>query len=823
MARLATLVFFLLTFSTSRILAQANQSASVSGVVYMSENETAPFATVMIFTEDGTSLKKADATDENGSFKIEGVEIGPSIIKVSFVGYAEYQSDPVMLDAGQNEDIGNIFLGDAIEELGEVVVKAKRPLIEIKPDKTIFNVEGSINAQGGNALELLRKAPGVILDNNENILLLGKSGTIVYIDGKPSPLSPDDLANYLRGLSSTTIDNIEVITNPSSKYEAEGNAGIINIRLKKNQNEGTNVSINAGLAAAKHTSYDAGININNRGKDVNLFGSYNFANNENEQFMDFMRRIGPTLYDQKATIFNDRQSHNIKAGADIFLNEKSTLGVLVNGFVQDGGNTNDSRSDIYFIEATGQIDSILNAGNNITDESDNYSFNINYAFNNKKGKSINVDLDYGLFRNISHSDQPNDYLDGQTGKLDRTISYAVDTDTDIDIYTFKTDLEQPFLEGVLGYGVKIALVQTDNDFTFFNVGENGSQTLDVDRSNRFLYDEQVNAGYVNFQRGNDKWNYQLGLRVEQTNSTGELITMNGAEGQKNKNDYLDFFPSGGLTYTHNPKNSFRLSYSRRLNRPNYQDLNPFEFKLDELAFRRGNPFLNPEYTHNVQIGHTYNYTLNTTLSFSRTNDMITRITDTEDGRQSFLTWENLSLQNAIALTVSYPYSPTEWWSTYFNVTGNYIQNKSKPGDSRFTEDKNVDLEATFVSIFGQNTIQLPKDYSLEISGFYNSPGVWGGNFETDNYWNLDVGILKKFLNDQLSVKVSVSDVFKGQEWHATNQFGQLSLDGRGGYESRRFKVNLSYNFGNDKVKTRRRKTGLEDEKRRAASSGNGPG
>ncbi len=156
-----------------------------------------------------------------------------------------------------------------------------------------------------------------------------------------------------------------------------------------------------------------------------------------------------------------------------------------------------------------------------------------------------------------------------------------------------------------------------------------------------------------------------------------------------------------------------------------------------------------------------------------------------------------------------------------NVSGNYINNKSKPGTSRFTDEKNVDVEATFVSIFGQNTIQLPKGYNLEISGFFNSPGIWGGNFETDEYWNVDVGVQKNFMDDKFSVKVGVSDVFKSQEWHATNEFGQLRLDGRGGRESRRFKVNLTYNFGNDKIKSRRRSTGLEEEKRRTSGSNGG--
>ena len=799
---------------------QSVAPSSVRGDVYISASERAVFATVSIHHQATDELAKAEATDADGIFELRGLAAGSYYLLASYVGYEDYRSESFDLTAGQDLDFGTIQLMVIAEQLDEVIVRAKRPMVEIKPDKTVFNVAGSINAQGGNALELLRKAPGVILDNNENIMLLGKTGVIVYIDGKPSPLRNTDLANYLKGLSASSIDNIEVITNPSSKYEAEGNAGIINIRLKKNENIGSNFTLTGGLAAAEHVTYDGGIQFNNRGKNTNVFASYNLNHTENEQFLLLDRRIGPSLFDQDATIFEENTGHNIKAGVDFFINDNHTLGVLMNSFIMDGTNTNNSLSEIFFEEASGFRDQYLDAQNIIQNERDNYNVNLNYVFDNKDGTTTNIDLDYGIFKNTNISDQPNAYLDGQTRALLQNVDYATDAETDINIYTIKIDREQPVLKGTLGFGVKFALVETDNNYEFYNVGEQGVKTLDHDRSNRFLYDENVNAAYFNFQRGNDTWNYQLGLRVEHTNSVGELLAMNGGEDQRNENDYVDFFPSGGITYTMNQKNSFRLTYSRRLNRPNYQDLNPFEFKLDELAFQKGNPFLSPEYTHNIQVGHTYNYTLNTTLSYSRTNDLITRLTDTEDGKQSFLTWENLASQDAYSLSVSYPFSPRPWWNAFFNISGNYINNQSKSG-GRFSDDKRVDVDATFVSIFGQNTFELPKGFTFEVSGFYNSPGIWGGNFETDEYWNVDAGFQKKFVDDKLTIRVGVSDIFKGQEWHATNSFGDLSIDGRGGYESRRFKVNLTYNFGNDKIKSRRRSTGLEDEKRRTSSSGGG--
>ena len=793
------------------------QNASIQGTIQDTEGESIPFATVMVMQAD--QMIKAGVTELDGTYIIPSIPVGEYIVQVSFVGYTTYNSAALKLNAGEEKKMPNIALLPASEQLEEVVVTAKRPMIEVKPDKTVFNVAGSVNAQGGHALDLLKKAPGVVLDNNESIFLLGKSGVVVYIDGKPSPLSADDLSNYLKGIPATSIDNIEIITNPSSKYEAEGNAGIINIRTKKNKNLGSNATISSGIAISDHINYDAGVQFNQRNKKTNIFGSYNYSNNEDLQFIDINRRIANQLSIQNATIDDDNSSHNVKAGVDYYLNKKSTFGILANVNSTESDNNNVSTSNISFNNDPTDIDAILDASNAIIGSRKNFNINANFNHQGDENKSWNVDVDYGHFNNQADSKQPNTYRDGKTGEVDRIVRFATEADTDIDIYSFKVDRSQNLGKGQLGYGVKFALVQTDNNYIFYNVDENNTQTIDPKKTNRFLYDENVNAAYANYNYGGQKWSYQLGLRVEQTNSKGELSTMTSTGGNTNDNSYLDFFPSGGLTYNMNQKNAFRLTYSRRLNRPNYQDLNPFEFKLDELSFMKGNPFLNPEYTHNIQLGHTFNYTLNTTFSYSKTKDLITRLTDTEDNRTSFLTFENLSNQDAYSLSVSYPFSPTNWWNVFFNISGNHIKNSSNDGDSRFTEDKNINLEVNFMNLFAQSTFTLPKGFLFEVSGFYNSPGVWGGNFKTKEFWNIDAGLQKKFLDKKLSVRLGVSDIFKSQEWFGENTFGDLSIIAMGGNDSRRLKLNVSYKFGNNKVKSRKRETGLEEEKRRV-SSGN---
>jgi len=337
-----------------------------------------------------------------------------------------------------------------------------------------------------------------------------------------------------------------------------------------------------------------------------------------------------------------------------------------------------------------------------------------------------------------------------------------------------------------------------------------------DRNMGFLempYTENVNATYVNISSViNEKWSYQLGLRAEQTNSEGDLRA-NQVNNDKNvKRDYFDVFPSGGLSYKASDKSAWSLSVGKRLQRPSYQDLNPFENKLDELTFQKGNPFLNPQYAYNVKLSNTYNNTFSTSLSYTYTKDYITRIMDTLDVSKSFISFQNLASQEVISLTVSAPYSFTDWWSSYTSLTGFSTHNQAA-----FDDGKTIDLSVTTVSFYSQQTFSLPKDFKFEVSGFYNSPGVWGGTFQFNSMWGMDAGISKKIFKDKGNLKLGVSDIFKTQGFSATSIFGGQVMDISGYWDSRRFKVNFSYKLGNSKIKSRRRKTGQEAEQNRIKS------
>jgi len=347
---------------------------------------------------------------------------------------------------------------------------------------------------------------------------------------------------------------------------------------------------------------------------------------------------------------------------------------------------------------------------------------------------------------------------------------------------------------------------------------------DTSGSSVFNYKENINALYANYNRKLKAFVVQFGLRVENTHSEGRS---NGykrtSEGyviydSTFKRDYLDFFPSAAITYNKNPENAWSLSYSRRIDRPAYQDLNPFEFKLDEYTYQKGNTELRPQYTNSISLTNTFKYKLTSTLTYSHVKDVFTQIVDTIDLSKSFLTKENLATQDIVSLNVSYPFQ-YKWYSLFANVNSYYTRYQAN-----FGEGRTVDLDAFAFNFYAQNSFKLGKSWTGELTGWYNSPSIWEGTFKTKEMWSVDAGVMKTILAGKGNIKASVTDIFQTMRWGGTSNFTGQYLHARGGFESRQFKLNFTYRFGSNQVKgERQRKTGLEDENKRAGSSGGGLG
>lgn len=803
---LRILLFTLIGFYGHSVWAQ-----NISGSVQAPDESAVAFANIILKSAADSTVQKVGYSEDDGSFLLVANKAGSYFVEISYVGYAPFATEVFEYD-GESKELGILTLGNSLTTIDEVTVRAKKPIVEVQPDKTRFNIEGSINAQGSNTFDLLRKAPGVVVDNNDNITLMGKNGVRVYINGRPSPLAGDDLVAYLRSLNASDISSIDIITNPSAKYEAEGNAGIIDIRLKKNQKHGANATVNAGFAQGITPKANGSINGNYRNDKINLFGGYGYFQGIHHNETHFYREQVGNIYEADNDMRNEIKNHNARVGLDYFLSDRHTIGVLASGNFNQPGNRTRTVTKISDL-ATGVTDRWLVSNNEEEGERQNFDFNLNYAYNGEKGVSWNVDLDYGMFGRDATALQPNTYYDENRSEVLYEANYIAETPTDVSIYSFKTDYERPVGGGKLGVGIKSTKVTTDNTYGFYFDNENG-RDLDMDRSNQFIYDEWVNAGYVHYQHQLGKFGFQLGARAEYTISEGDLKDLDGNELQNTPRDYLDIFPSGGVSYAPSQKHSFNLTYSRRIDRPNYQDLNPFEFKLSELSFRKGNAFLRPQYTHSIQLSHTFMYRLNTSVSYSYIDDFFAQLIDTINQEASFIMTDNLATRQVYNLNVSYPFSLTQWWNAYVTMGGTYVQNKADFGDG-----KQVDLNVPFFNMYGQTSFLLPYNFSLELSGWYNSGGVWGGIFKSDPIGGMDAGLQWKFDEDRGSVKLSMGDLFRTMMWGGQSDFGAQYVEANGRWEARQYRINLSYTFGNQKVKSRKRKTGLDESKDRLNESG----
>ncbi|MBI1341430.1 MAG: TonB-dependent receptor [Terrimonas sp.] len=802
------------------VLTLAAEAQKVKGSAKDESGKALSAANATLRKANDSSIVKIGVTNNSGNYEFSNIQPGKYFVNLSFVGYLPKNTAVFEVPGTGEVTAPEVQLEKQSKDLQNVTISSKKPMIEVKADKMVVNVEGTINAAGNDALELLRKSPGVVLDKDDNISLSGKNGVQIYIDGKPSPLSGADLTAYLKSLQSSQIESIEIITNPSAKYDAAGNAGIINFRLKKNKTFGTNGSVNAGYNIGVYPKYNGSLALNHRDQNINVFGSYNYYNGKNYNQNRFYREQLDTVFNQRNNMTSRNKSHGFKAGVDYFINKKSTIGVLINGNIGESEMRSDSRTPITY-KPTGVIDRILTANNESASHRDNVNFNLNYRLVDTAGRELNMDADYGLYRMKSNQLQPNIYFDpSMQNELSSSI-YNFIAPTDIDIYTFKTDYEQNFKGGKLGLGIKSSLVNTGNNFARYNVDGNIKE-LDLGRSNHFDYQENINALYVNYNKSYKGFMVQVGLRMENTNNKGESFGLN-PDGTVNETSsttpldrsYTNLFPSAAITLNKNPMKQWSISYSRRIDRPAYQDLNPFEFKLDEYTFQKGNTNLKPQYTNSITVTNVYKYKLTTRLSFSHVADVFTQLVDTAERSKAFITKKNLATQDVVSLNISYPFMYKNY-SLFVNLNSYYSKYQADFGGG----NRKINLDVFSYSFYMQHSLKMGKKkvWTAEVSGFYNAPTIWQGTFESKALYSINAGMQKVILKGKGNLKASVSDVFKTLKWKGSSNFAGQYLVASGNWESRQFNISFSYRFGNSQVKaSRQRKTGVEDESNRVGN------
>lgn len=798
-------LFILLYFFPAHLFAQ--QTAKINGIV-KDDKQTLPAATVLLYTAKDSTLITTAMTDLDGKFAF-AAKPGTYYILSSSIGYNKVKTAIFNLTETATFQVPAIVLKENSKNLKEVSVTLTKPVLERKADKLIFNVDATPSAAGLNALELLKKAPGVNVDQNENVSLAGKSNVLVTIDGKQTYLSSEEVVNLLKSMQSSEIEAVEIVNNPGSRYEANSTGGIINIRTKKSKAEGFNGSVAIGAGFNKYLLNNNSVNLNYRKKDFNIFGSYGYNRSKYEEKLTLQRitsGAGDKLYfDQKNKDTTSNNSNNFKLGTDFFLSKKHTIGFLVKGYTSD--RTNTGYSDINIGKSFQAPDSILRTPSTNPSNRKNLSYNINYkGLLDTAGQELTIDVDYSTFR----SEQVGTYLnhfylpDGtflKNGQVYRNFSPS-----DINIKAIKADYTLPINKIFkLDAGVKVASVKSDNNYVYEN-NINNDWVYDGTKSNRFKYDEQVAAAYTTLSVTLGKSSIIAGLRAEHTNSKGNSVTIN----QQTERKYTDLFPSLGLSQNFNEDNMLSLSYSRKINRPNYQNLNPFVFFLDQYTYNEGNPNLRPEYSNNLELSYLFKKKYSITFGYTHTSDVITRALLQNDEKKSiYQTYLNLASSDVASVTLSFPVKITKWWNMDNNILAYYKQIKAPD-----LNGSNLNSKQFSGNFYAQNNFTFSKLISADAGIMFNTPEI-DGAYKIKSMFNTDAGVRYNFPNKMGNLKLGVNDVFHSQKARLSSILpGDVySLQQYG--TSTSVRLTFTYRFGKMTVKSaRNRSTGLDDEQKR---------
>lgn len=802
---LAGIILFTLNLSAQTRVA----GSKVTGTVLDELSKPLDFATISLLKGSDSTLVRTAVSGLDGKFVFENLIAGNYSITVSMVGYTKVQTKPFTIsEANPVKELGTISVTRDNKMLGEVTVRAVKPFIERKMDRLVVNVESSSVATGSTALEVLQRSPGVTLDQNDNIAMQGKQGVLIMLDGKQTYMSSADVANLLRNMPSSEIETIELITNPSAKYDAAGNSGIINIKTKKSNTVGTNGTLTAGGGMGDNYRANGGLSLNHRNKNINIFGNYNYSKFQRGQDMTINRIVGAsatqTYFGQTGNFMRDNDNNNFKAGIDISINKNNTLGFMVNGYANSGSETYNNTTLIG--RSFSQTDSSVIAINDGRSRHRNMAYNANYkATLDTSGKELSVDLDYSKYQGNERTLYDN-YFQNAIGTPPPPSFIRNNTPSDIDIKAVKIDYSMPFNKTMkMEVGLKSSWVRTDNDFQFERLISSNWQN-DTGRSNQFVYDENVNAAYLNVNKQFKSTSVQLGLRAEQTNSTGNSITT----AKEVDRSYLDFFPSIFVNQVLSKNHDLGISYSRRIDRPSYDALNPFMYFLDQYTYNQGNPFLNPQYTNNFELSYNYKKTYSITLNYSLTNDVITEVLLPDTAKKAlFQTNENLDKQINYSANINAPITLSKWWNTSNNATVFYLGFRSP--DLR---GQNLNTGRVALQVNSQHKFIISPTITAELVGDYTSP-IEYGTLKISAQYGIDAGISKSFLNKKANIKLALSDVFDTRQQKITSGYEGLNYNLIQKNETRIGRVTLSYRFGRSEIKPeRRRSTGLEDEQRR---------
>lgn len=793
------LVFVFLIIPSFVIAQQEQKEGRIEGTIISENRSIIGYASIRVFDYFDSTKSHNHFSDGNGSFSVK-LSYGKYFLQIQYIGYYSIQLGPfVLTDSSNNITLGKIIMSENLKSLTEVRVSSRKPFLETIGNKTIINVGNSILGSGKSAYDILTVAPGININRDGNVTLRGKEGANVLVNGKQTFLSSAQLYVLLKSTDGSTVETIEIITNPSSKYDASGNAGIINIKLKKSKTFGTNGTLVVGGGYGSFHKYNGGISLNHRQKHINVFGNVNVSN---EEMADDIKIDRVNTFNNTKTIFQEHNIQNTKmqnfafgTGLDYYFNDNNVLGVEVGGYYNKWNLNTASNTKIG--NTMEKPDSIVVGRYPGNSKYPKISYNLNFKSKfDTTGKEINIDFVVLKYNNRQFTEYLNNFYDYKDSLLRPPVVFKNLFPSVINVFTSKLDYIHPLTKTIkLEFGWKGSWVKTDNNSKFEKFNGIG-YSVDSSLSDYFIYKESINAAYLNFTKSSNTSTIQFGLRAEHTDMNATSVNLN----RRIVRAYLNLFPSFNYNQTVSEKNQIGFSFSRRIDRPNYGYLNPFQYYIDLYTVVRGNPYLNPQFTNSFEFYYSYNKKLNVTMNYSRTENVMTDIIGIDSVNKTiFQTKENFAKQNYFSVNINSPLVIRNWWSGNINFVIYYNNYKS---ENLFNYSFNRSIFSFRLN--ASNTIKIDSTLNLEFAASYQSKEI-SGPILYHPYFNLDIGVSKSILQKRALLKLSVNDIFNTLKFHSSSLIEAINYNVYMKGETRIFKIIFQYNFGSNKITSVRSK------------------
>jgi iron complex outermembrane recepter protein len=781
-------ITFLILFTIFVGVVTKAQSIKVIGTVNDTISKQAlPNATIIITGLN--NFKTITISNKKGVFNTSVVSAGVYSVEVNYVGYKKIIKDSVLIDE-VHSTIPTFFLTLENNYLQKVTVTSAKPFIVMGTNKITLNVSQSAIAAGSNAYEVILKAPGII-EQNEQLNFKGKSVNI-YINGRPSQISGSDLKNMLTNMQANNIEKVEIMPNPSAKFDAQGGS-VINIVLAKNKSYGTNYTLTTTVGTGRQIRTSNGIDFNSRNKKVNVYGGYTYANNQ-QYFTDIStRNISYATLNAEEYDLRKRNNNSYKLGLDYDFSKKSSMGFLINGYKNFRERMVTNSSTLHYNNSS--VDSLATV--NTFGKAIFSSPTINLYYKTKSDstdKELTINADYIHYNKSWHDNFTNNYYDEKGQQYVEPNFLRDNSPANINVFVFSADYVQPTKNGKWEAGIKSTFSNTDNDVLWENKTTENWIT-DKGKTNHFIYKENVNAAYVNYSRTIKKWSIETGLRAEQTNTNGNSLTANTIT----KNNYVSWFPNVGVEFAKNKMNVLGFSYRKSIQRFGFDYVNPFIVYQSQYAYSQGNPLIQPQINHAFEMSYVYKQAYSFSLSYIRGIKSLGELYLQAPNNVTISSYGNFN-SNDIFYFSAYGSKKLfkKWTITLVPVVGYIALNNASNGIAQGDVKKILLTQLNW-----QNSIAFKKGVTAELNFNYVSPYQYG-SYTTKLFFNSSFGLSKPIFKNKVTARLSVSDIF-----NTVNSNKELDYDGikssvRYKPESRFINLTLRYKFGNKNVKAKAR-------------------